>query len=36
MVAEDGGVFDFSNKPFLGSTGTTPPVNPMLSITVLQ
>jgi hypothetical protein len=36
MVAEDGGVFNFSNKPFSGSTGDNPPVNPMMSITVLQ
>ena len=36
MVAEDGGVFNFSNKPFSGSTGDNPPVNPMVSITVLQ
>ena len=35
MVAEDGGVFNFSNKPFSGSTGANPPVNPMVSITVL-
>jgi len=36
MVAEDGGVFNFSNKPFSGSTGDHPPVNPMVSITVLS
>ena len=36
MVAEDGGVFNFSDKPFSGSTGDHPPVNPMVSITVLS
>jgi hypothetical protein len=36
MVAEDGGVFNFSNKPFSGSTGANPPANPMVSITVFE
>ncbi len=36
LVAEDGGVFNFSNKPFAGSTGNNPPAVPMVSITVLQ
>jgi len=36
MVAEDGGVFDFSDKPFSGSTGDNPPANPMVSITTLD
>jgi hypothetical protein len=36
MVAEDGGVFNFSNQPFLGSTGNNPPANPMVSITVFR
>jgi hypothetical protein len=35
MVAEDGGVFNFSDKPFSGSTGDNPPAVPMVSITAL-
>jgi hypothetical protein len=32
MVATDGGVFDFSNAPFLGSLGAAPPPDPVTAI----
>ncbi len=32
MVASDGGVFDFSDQPFLGSLGSNPPAAPIVSI----
>jgi hypothetical protein len=32
MVASDGGVFDFSNKAFLGSLATTPPTASIIGI----
>ncbi|MDQ3944371.1 MAG: hypothetical protein M3357_04325 [Actinomycetota bacterium] len=32
MVAEDGGIFNFSNLPFLGSLGDRPPVEPVVSV----
>jgi hypothetical protein len=32
MVASDGGVFDFSTKPFLGSLGGRPLSGPILGI----
>jgi hypothetical protein len=32
MVASDGGVFDFSNKPFVGSLGNNPPSAPIIGI----
>jgi hypothetical protein len=35
MVAEDGGVFVFGDKPFSGSLGNKPPANPIVSITAL-
>ena len=32
MVGEDGGIFDFSNRPFLGSLGDHPPAKPIVSV----
>ena len=32
MVAEDGGIFNFSDKPFLGSLGANPPALPIVSV----
>ena len=32
MVAEDGGVFNFSNRHFLGSLGGRSPASPVVSI----
>lgn len=32
MVAPDGGVFNFSNKPFYGSLGSNPPSAPIIGI----
>jgi glucose/arabinose dehydrogenase len=32
IVAEDGGVFDFSDLPFSGSLGSTPPNSPVVSV----
>ena len=32
MVAEDGGIFNFSNLPFLGSLGDRPPPDPVISV----
>ena len=32
MVASDGGVFDFSNKAFVGSLGGNPPAAPIVGI----
>ena len=29
MVAADGGIFNFSNRPFLGSLGDRPPAQPI-------
>ena len=34
MVASDGGIFSFSNRPFLGSLGSTPPPNPVVGVAV--
>ena len=36
MVAEDGGVFNFSDQAFSGSLGNNPPTNPIVSITALS
>jgi hypothetical protein len=33
MVAADGGIFNFSNKPFFGSLGANPPPVPIVSVT---
>jgi hypothetical protein len=35
MVASDGGIFDFSSKPFLGSLGANPPANPIVGVAVV-
>jgi hypothetical protein len=35
MVAEDGGVFDFSDRPFSGSLGDHPPAHPVISVGAL-
>jgi hypothetical protein len=35
MVGEDGGIFNFSDKQFLGSLGNTPPARPIVSVAAL-
>jgi hypothetical protein len=35
MVAEDGGIFNFSSLPFSGSLGASPPGSPVVSVTAL-
>ena len=35
MVAEDGGIFNFSDRPFSGSLGAAPPADPITSAAVL-
>jgi hypothetical protein len=35
MVGEDGGIFNFSNKPFDGSLGGSPPSKPIVSVSAL-
>jgi hypothetical protein len=35
MVGEDGGIFNFSTQPFLGSLGGTPPARPIVSVAAL-
>jgi 3-phytase len=35
MVAEDGGIFNFSGRPFSGSLGADPPADPITSVAVL-
>ena len=32
MVAEDGGIFNFSDKPFRGSLGSTPHWAPIVAV----
>jgi hypothetical protein len=32
MVASDSGIFSFSNRPFHGSLGRTPPPNPIVGV----
>jgi len=32
MVAEDGGIFDFSSSPFAGSLGGHPPARPIVAV----
>ena len=32
MVASDGGIFTFSDKPFAGSLGANPPSNPIVGV----
>ena len=34
MVAEDGGIFNFSNRAFLGSLGDHPPARPIVAVAV--
>jgi hypothetical protein len=36
MVAEDGGIFNFSDLPFAGSLGDNPPVHPIVSVAALS
>ena len=36
MVGEDGGIFNFSDKPFHGSLGDRPPARPIVSVAVLD
>ena len=38
MVAEDGGIFDFSGTPdgFKGSLGAHPPAHPITSVAMLE
>jgi hypothetical protein len=33
MAAADGGVFNFSHKPFFGSLGNNPPGSPIVALT---
>jgi hypothetical protein len=35
MVGQDGGIFDFSSSPFLGSLGGSPPAHPIVSVASL-
>jgi hypothetical protein len=35
MVGEDGGIFNFSSKPFDGSLGGSPPAKPIVSVSAL-
>jgi subtilisin family serine protease len=32
MVGEDGGIFNFSDRPFLGSLGANPPASPVVAV----
>jgi hypothetical protein len=32
MVGADGGIFNFSDQPFLGSLGSTPPPDPVVAV----
>jgi hypothetical protein len=34
MVAEDGGIFSFSEQPFFGSLGASPPSRPITSVAI--
>jgi hypothetical protein len=36
MVGEDGGIFSFSTKKFVGSLGDNPPAKPITSVAVLD
>ena len=35
-LADDGGVFTFSNLPFRGSLGANPPASPIVALTPLN
>jgi hypothetical protein len=35
MVGQDGGIFDFSDRPFSGSLGAHPPARPVVSVATL-
>ena len=36
MVGADGGIFDFSSKPFQGSLGDNPPAHPIVFAATLD
>ena len=36
MVASDGGIFDFSNKPFAGSLADHPPSAPIIGLAAVN
>jgi hypothetical protein len=36
MVGEDGGIFNFSDRPFYGSLGANPPASPIVSVAILD
>ncbi len=36
MVGEDGGIFNFSDRPFYGSLGARPPASPIVSVAILD
>jgi hypothetical protein len=36
MVGADGGIFAFSNKPFVGSLGSNPPAHPIVFAATLD
>ena len=36
MVGEDGGIFNFSDRPFYGSLGGNPPKSPIVSVAILD
>jgi hypothetical protein len=36
MVGEDGGIFNFSDRPFYGSLGGNPPASPIVSVAILD
>jgi hypothetical protein len=36
MVAEDGGVFTFSDRPFSGSLGARPPARPVIAVAAVE
>jgi hypothetical protein len=36
MVAQDGGIFSFSDLPFSGSLGGHPPAHPIVSVASLS
>jgi hypothetical protein len=36
MVGEDGGIFNFSSRPFAGSLGANPPSRPIVAVAALD